>query len=151
MKIQYKKLIHERMQDAPFIGALVVGCSCNLNCVGCFHEYMKEETNTNDDEEEIIRQIKSNPVNRGIILAGLEWSEQPDELVALVQCARRNNLDIMVYSGYTETEFFARVPELSRGTDMFFKFGKYDASKTSDDYYRFGVKLASTNQVIIYK
>ena len=142
MKIQYKKLIHERMQDAPFIGALVVGCSCNLNCVGCFHEYMKEETNTNDDEEEIIRQIKKQPSEQGYYFSWVGVvKEQPDELVALVQCARRNNLDIMVYSGYTETEFFARVPELSRGTDMFFKFGKYDASKTSDDYYRFGVKI----------
>lgn len=149
MKIRYKKIIHERLQDAPFIGALVVGISCSLNCPGCFHEYMKDETNTKSSEVDIVDMIVSNPINKGIILAGLEWSEQPKELISLITEAKSRRLQVIVYSGLTQEEFFTKIPELLSQRDIFFKFGRFDSTLLADDYYMFGVKLASKNQKII--
>ena len=151
MKIRYKKIIHERLQDAPFIGALVVGVSCSLNCPGCFHEYMKDETNTKSSEVDIVDMIINNPINKGIILAGLEWSEQPKELISLITEAKSRHLQVMIYSGLTQEDFFGKIPELQSARDIFFKFGIFDSNRLVDDYYMFGVKLASSNQVIVKK
>ena len=107
MEIHYKGIAHERTEDAPFIGALVCAMDCEFNCYDCFNQHLRDvETpfyvNT---AEEIVAKIKENPFNEGILLAGLEWSLQPLELVELASVASKAGLQVMIYTGNSLLDF----------------------------------------------
>lgn len=147
--VSYKGIIHERAEDAPFMGALIIATSCSNRCRGCFNQHLKDAETYLRYADEIIKEVKQNPFNDGIILGGLEWSEQPDDMIALVSCAAAAGLKIMVYTGLTEEEFYRRVPSHYLH-NCYIKFGKYDEKRLSDNHTSFGVKLASTNQYIVH-
>lgn len=145
--VSYKGIIHERTEDAPFMGALIIGVSCRNNCRNCFNQHLKKSQTYFKFADEIIAEVKQNHFNEGIILAGLEWSEQPDDTIALISCALHENLQVILYTGLTEQELFSRIPK-EYLVGIYIKFGKYDENKLSNTYYSEGVKLASTNQYI---
>ena len=147
--VSYKGIIHERAEDAPFMGALIIAASCNNGCRGCFNQHLKNAKTYMRYADEVIKEVKQNPFNDGIILGGLEWSEQPDDMIALISCAAAAGLEVMVYTGLTEEYFYRRVP-IRYLHNCYIKFGKYDAKCLSDSYESFGVKLASTNQYIVH-
>lgn len=105
MDIHYKKIEHERLEDAPFVGALISAVDCKLNCKGCFNRDWKKEPTYTATAEDIIKSVKSNPFNEGIILAGLEWSMQPLELVELCKVASENALQVIIYTGHDLGDF----------------------------------------------
>lgn len=178
MDIKYKSITHERYEDAPFIGALVCADNCSFKCKGCFNKDLKKIESKIASAEYIINEIKSNPFNEGVIFGGLEWSEQPRELIALIEEATKQNLKIMIYTGCDFEEFHFRIgrefsgklniPEYymnsrpmfsSIGANIlnyyikdtyYIKCGKYDKNDLATDREFEGVKLASNNQ-IIYK
>ena len=147
--VSYRGIIHERAEDAPFMGALIIAKRCSNNCQGCFNQRLKNSSIYIRTASEIISEIKANPFNDGIILGGLEWSEQPEEAIARIQWARLSSLRIMLYTGLTEEELFSRIPK-SALQDCHVKFGRYDEARRSSNYYSFGIRLASTNQYIKY-
>ena len=149
LMITYKDIEHERLGDAPFIGALIVAAHCSGNCPGCFNQHLKLWDNKFDTAANIIKEVKKNPINEGIILGGLEWSEQPFDLLDLVNFALWEQLQVIVYTRLTETEFFRLLPELE-SKPIYVKFGEYDETQASDCYFSHGVKLATTNQYIKY-
>ena len=147
--VAYKGIIHERTEDAPFMGALIIATSCSNGCQDCFNQHLKDAKTHLRYADEVIKEVKLDLFNDGIILGGLEWSEQPDDAVALISCATANNLQVMLYSGLDEDTLYSRIPaEYLHG--CYIKVGKYDAAKHSDTYSSNGVKLASTNQYIKY-
>lgn len=109
MKIRYKTIEHERTEDAPFVGALISAIDCKFNCKGCFNTELKKEKTKTESAEKIIAQVKMNPFNKGIILGGLEWSEQPLEMMELCKVASENGLEVMIYTGCGLAEFQQRV------------------------------------------
>ncbi len=145
--VSYKGIIHERAEDAPFMGALIIGVSCRNNCRNCFNQHLKETQTHIKFADEIIAEVKQNPFNDGIILAGLEWSEQPDDAVALISCAAAADLKIMLYTGLDEEVLYRRIPKKFL-VDCYVKFGAYIEDMASDNYKSCGVRLASTNQYI---
>ena len=147
--LSYKGIIHERAEDAPFMGALIIATSCSNRCRGCFNQHLKDAETYLRYADEVIEEVKQNPFNDGIILGGLEWSEQPDDTIALVSCATAAQLKVMIYTGLTEEEFYRRVPSHYLHS-CYIKFGKYDEKHLSDNHTSFGVKLASTNQYIVH-
>lgn len=145
--IKYRGIIHERCEDAPFMGALIIAENCSNNCQGCFNQHLKNSEVFEHTAEQIIEIVKDNLFNDGIILAGLEWSEQPEDVIELVKCAKKNHLEVMIYTGLSERGFTDRLWD-STLSGCYVKFGMYDPSCLSDDYYSLGVKLASTNQYV---
>lgn len=109
MKIEYKYIEHERTSDAPFIGALIVAPTCRMKCKNCFNQELKKLPTKMDTVEHIIDEVRSNPFNQGIILAGLEWSENPKSLIALVDEASKHDLQIMIYTGLGMADFHERI------------------------------------------
>ena len=178
MKILYKGIIHERTEDSPFVGALIIAPTCKMKCRGCFNRELKKQENLTATAQEIIAEVLDNPFNEGIILAGLEWSESPNELLELMIEASDKGLKVIVYTGCELEQFQARIgqacadkvgipPELKEEKDSlvwayigsqildfyitddyYIKCGKYDATKLVEDRVQFGVKLASSNQNI---
>lgn len=149
MRVRYKLIEHERIEDAPFIGGLVSAITCNIGCKGCFNEPLKHSETLIASPKAIVDEIENNPFNEGVILAGLEWSNQPDELVALVQEVTSRDMPVIIYTGYTLEVFFSKVPKIRTMTgDILIKHGPYIEKLSNDDHYMYSVKLATNNQRI---
>jgi len=145
--VSYKGIIHERTEYAPFMGALIIGVSCRNNCRNCFNQHLKDKPTYIKFADEIIEEVQQNQFNDGIILAGLEWSEQPDDTIALIRCAAEVGLKVILYTGLTEYALYRRIPRKFL-VGSYVKFGAYDETKAADNYKSLGVKLASTNQYV---
>lgn len=145
--IHYKGIIHERAEDAPFMGALIIATSCSNGCKDCFNQYLKTAKTYINTADGIITEVKQNAFNDGIILGGLEWSEQPEEAIELIRCATANGLAVMLYTGLTEERLYSRIPR-EYLVGCLVKFGAYDTSCLSENYTSLGIKLASTNQYV---
>lgn len=148
--VHYKSIIHERTEDAPFIGALICATNCKFNCENCFNQDIKNMPTLIKNHKEIIHEIKDNKFNQGIILAGLEWSLQPEELKLLVYEALRNDLQVMIYTGMNEEDFDLQFADLIK-LPIYVKYGRYDENYKDDNYYCYGIKLATSNQKIYKK
>lgn len=109
MLIHHKGIVIERTEDAPFMGALICAPSCGFNCKGCFNRHMKKSPIIEQDSKDIIYGIKYNPLHQGIILSGLEWSENPIEMLELAKEADTNGLQVMIYTGYPNLAEFQAV------------------------------------------
>lgn len=131
------------------MGALIIAESCHNNCQDCFNQHLKESKMYRKPASSIIQEVRNNPFNDGIILGGLEWSENTEGTIALIKLARANMLQVILYTGLTEEELFARIPREALHK-CYVKFGRFDNTKLSDTYTSLGVKLASTNQYIKY-
>ena len=140
--------MHERTEDAPFVGALISAVDCNFNCKECFNQHLKNNETLYSTEQEIMNMVKSNIFNHGIILAGLEWSNQPEEALALIKCALRNNLDVILYTGMNIDEFKIKYPKLIVN-GIYIKYGRFDLTQKTINHIEYGVTLASANQHII--
>jgi pyruvate-formate lyase-activating enzyme len=145
--VRYKFIEHERTQDAPFVGALISAIGCSHNCPGCFNQHLKQEEILYSTAGDIIKKVQQNPFNQGIILGGLEWTEQRDEMLDLVAWAKTTGLQVMIYTHMTLDELKREVPELF-GRDIWCKFGEYDQNNLSDTNVQKGVHLASANQYV---
>lgn len=147
LRINYKKIEHERIEDAPFMGALISACDCRFNCAGCFNQELKKIPTLNASAEEIIREVTSNCFNKGIILGGLEWSLQQEQCIELCRVAKENNLVTMVYTGLEYDSSFVKALCDSDCVD-YVKCGRYNEAKRSVNHIEYGVVLASDNQHI---
>lgn len=122
--IRYKYIEHERTEDAPFIGALICSIICDFNCKNCFNQYWKSSEIFVKCSHKIIKEIKDNPFNEGIILSGLEWSNQPQELRNLLYFAKKSNLKTCLYTGLETVEAVGSI--LNFKYLDFLKTGKYN-------------------------
>ncbi|MDN5351578.1 MAG: hypothetical protein PWQ12_497 [Clostridiales bacterium] len=146
--MKYKGIVHNILNDAPFIGAVVIANRCSMPCEDCINESLKSDVYTMEDSaEEIVETIQANGLNQGVILSGLEWTEQPEDLTNLVTAALNQHLEVMVYTHHSEKRFFEIVPGLI-GKKIYVKFGLYDSNLRSDNHFSYDVKLATTNQYI---
>ena len=147
--IRYRGIIHERTEDAPFMGALIIAEKCSNNCQGCFNQHLKNGKVFTKPVYDIIQEVSRDVFNEGIILGGLEWSEAPEDTMSLIEWAKMANLQVILYTGLTEGALFKRIPEEAlRG--CYVKFGMYDKTLRSRVHVSYGVQLASTNQYIKY-
>ena len=129
------------------MGALIIAANCGNNCKDCFNQHLKNAPTYWHFAEDIIAEVLQNPFNNGIILGGLEWSEQPEEAIELIRCATASGLEVILYTGLPEHILFSRIPK-EHLVGCLVKFGKYDPAYLSATYTSYGVHLASTNQYI---
>lgn len=146
LKVRYKLIEHERVEDAPFVGALISAIGCSINCPNCFNQHLKKYPTREASIQEIIKEVKGNFFNQGIILAGLEWTEQPEEMKGLIEEALRNNMEVMIYSGLSEDNFIEKFPGIWNNQQIYIKTGGFKKEDSNEHYYSEGVKLASSNQ-----
>lgn len=149
MKIRHKGITHDVTTDAPFIGARINAIRCHHNCPGCFNQELQNQEYCTEDIDAIIAQVKDNSLNRGIILGGLEWTEQPEEMYQLVVESLQSDLKVILYTHLTEAEFSVRFTNMCH-LPIWIKFGEYkrDATEYYDEIH--DVLLASPNQRIKY-
>lgn len=149
IKIRYLSIEHGNTSDAPFIGARISAIRCNLKCPGCFNTELNFAPLILSTVAEVLAEVQEHPINQGIILGGLEWTEQPGEMRALVIEAIKAGLKVMLYTGLTEQEFTKRFPDFYNiDGEVYIKFGRYVANAKG---YKspFDVYLKSLNQHIV--
>ena len=147
-RIDYKVIEPERVEDAPFMGALISACDCKYNCPNCFNQKVKNLATISSSIEEILKIVKSNPFHKGIIFAGLEWSLQMNECIALATAAKDVGLQTIVYTGADQDSSIVKQYIKSNAFD-YIKCGSYKEELTTANHIEYGVVLASSNQHIL--
>lgn len=148
--IKYKGIVHNVLNDAPFIGAILIAPSCSMGCKNCINEHLKtNDILIEDTAKNIIEAVQSNGLNRGIIMSGLEWTETPHAMKTLMEEALRVNLQVIIYTHHDEETFLKMFPSLSK-RNIYIKYGAYDECQISSNNVSYGVKLATENQYIKY-
>lgn len=151
MLVRHKGIYPNRF-DAPFIGTLISAITCPYSCPGCINDPMKTPDYDTMDSDEILNDIVLDFFSEGIILGGLCWTCQPDELIALIDGALERNLKVILYTYLPDqTSLYEKVPEMRKylGSGIYVKFGKYDETRLVPDNIQYGIALASSNQYII--
>lgn len=148
MRVRHRGIYPDRF-DAPFgLGTLVWARTCTHGCPDCFHQDRFGIPVLVEEAEDIIKRVKQDPFTNGVVLGGFEWTEQYEELIAIIEAARSEELEVILYTHYTIDELSTRYPELLKYKQMYVKCGEYDNTKLDPLYTSYGVPLASTNQRI---
>lgn len=95
-------VVRESIVDGPGFRYVIFTQGCPHHCKGCHNP----QTHSFDDGyeadiDEIIAEIKKNPLLKGITLSGGEPFCQAEALVPLVKRVREMGKDVFAFSGYT--------------------------------------------------
>lgn len=95
-------IINESIVDGPGIRLVVFTQGCKHHCPGCHNPHTHPfEGGTLIDIDEILKQLKNNPLLDGITLSGGDPFEQAEALGELAQRVKNLGLNVMTYTGYT--------------------------------------------------
>lgn len=131
--------------DAPFVGVLLSAIDCHINCAGCINAWLHDKPIVKTESDEIFKLIEDDKFIQGIIFAGLEWTEQYDELIFMLNETLNRGFKAMLYTGLSEDFFKEKFPDIY-ALPIYIKFGQYiDSSVKRIDN---GIMLASHNQYI---
>lgn len=137
----------ERIEDSPFIGALISAIDCKFKCNNCFNQKLKNLATIENEPDQIINEVNKNSFNKGIIFGGLEWTLQKEELIELASKAKKSGLLTMLYTGNSFEDIESFVLNYGKYFD-YIKCGKYKDDNKSINHLEYGVSLASDNQHI---
>ena len=87
-------------------------------------------------------------MHEGIILGGLEWTEQPLEMEYLIQTALDAELQVMLYTHLDYDTFVQNFPSTAK-LPIWIKFGEYK-QELEGILDSSGIQLASENQFIMF-
>jgi len=125
MTVRIAGLIQDSIVDGPGLRYVVFVQGCELSCEGCHNpEAWKKDGGDEVPIDEIVAQMLGNPLTDGLTLSGGEPFLQAEECVKLSSAARKNGLNVWVYTGFTLEELFIRaqseqaVRELLELTDV---------------------------------
>ena len=113
----------------------------------CQNSKLVKAPNIEIGAEVIIQRYLSNPITTAIVLGGLEPFDSFGDLISLIYLLRLvRGDDVVIYTGYTESEIFTQVNMLKEFGNIIIKFGRYipDNNKHYDEIL--GIELASDNQ-----
>lgn len=122
--ISYKGIEHGIVTDAPFVGSRICAMTCHHGCPGCINHELLEAPYKVENVYEIIFEVKSNKISQGIILGGLEWTEQPYEMIWLIDIALDSGLEVMLYTHH-DIEYMLEHYPAFKGKKMYIKCGEY--------------------------
>ena len=95
-------IVEDSIVDGPGLRFTVFTQGCNFCCEGCHNPDTWDVSGGEDvSADDLIAQMRRNPLTDGLTLSGGEPFLQPDECVKLAAAARENGLNVWVFSGYT--------------------------------------------------
>lgn len=101
-KIKIAGIVKESIVDGPGIRFVVFAQGCKHNCQGC-HNPETHSFNGGSfvEVDDLIGQMKRNPLVDGITLSGGEPFEQAEAFGVLAMKAKKHGYNVMTYTGYT--------------------------------------------------
>lgn len=98
-------IVRESIVDGPGIRFVIFAQGCPHECPGCHNPDTHDfESGFEADAENLLAEIKKNPLLSGITFSGGEPFCQAKELADLAGKIKLMGLNIMAYSGYTFEE-----------------------------------------------
>lgn len=102
VQIRVAGIVRESIVDGPGIRYVVFAQGCKHNCTGCHNPQTHPfEGGTITDVDEMLQQIKSNPLLDGVTFSGGEPFEQASAFAVLAGEVVSLGLNIIIYTGYT--------------------------------------------------
>lgn len=127
---------------------------CNRRCEGCFNKELMDFNNGTDFTEwlpkiEFYLDSYKNMIERVFLLGGSPNHQNPELMETFLIGLKRRCKDVKIYAfcgeGIDDVQ-----PVLKEYCD-FIKVGAYKPELTCDDNIQYGIKLATSNQVILKK
>ncbi|MEQ8154010.1 MAG: anaerobic ribonucleoside-triphosphate reductase activating protein [Clostridiaceae bacterium] len=101
-KIRLSGIAYESLVNGPGIRRVFFSQGCVHNCESCFnpdtHDFYGGEVM---DMDELIRDVKQNPMIKGVTFSGGDPFEQADKFAYMASEFRKAGLNIWTYTGYT--------------------------------------------------
>lgn len=132
-KIRIAGIEEESIVDGPGIRMVVFTQGCKHNCQGCHNPESHSFTGGYlMDVEEILEDIKANPLLDGLTLSGGDPFEQWEACSELAREVKKLGLNVVTYTGYTFEEILKidNFKKLLLETDTLID-GKYEIEEKS--------------------
>ena len=132
-QIRIAGIEEESIVDGPGIRMVVFTQGCKHNCPGCHNPESHSFTGGYlKDIDEILEDIKANPLLDGLTLSGGDPFEQWEAASSLAREVRKLGLNVVTYTGYTFEEILKvdNFKELLLETDILID-GKYEEKEKS--------------------
>ena len=101
-------LTQDSIVDGPGFRFTVFVQGCAHHCEGCHNPQTHDPAGGKDmTTDEIIREMRSNPLTDGLTLSGGEPFDQSEDCLTLVRAARESGLNVWAYSGYLFEQLLA--------------------------------------------
>lgn len=116
----------------------------------CQNGALANSPNINIERMDLVDRYLKNDITQSIVMQGLEPFDSWNDLITLIFLFRcYTNDDIVIYTGYNESEVFEQIERLQYFKNIIIKFGRYIPNQQA--YYDdiLGVNLASNNQYAI--
>lgn len=110
-RVKVAGVTKESVVDGPGLRFVIFAQGCPHHCPGCQNPDTWDPTGGAEVAvEELLEQIRANPLLKGITLSGGEPFEQSAAFACLAEAVRERGLDVVTYTGYT----WERLVELAR-------------------------------------
>ena len=101
-------LTQDSIVDGPGFRFTVFVQGCAHHCEGCHNPQTHDSAGGKEmTTDEIIREMRSNPLTDGLTLSGGEPFDQSEDCLTLVRAARESGLNVWSYSGYLFEQLLA--------------------------------------------
>ena len=113
----------------------------------CQNGALANSPTINIERMDLIDRYLKNDITQSIVMQGLEPFDSWDDLITLIFLFRcYTNDDIVIYTGYNESEIFEQIERLQYFKNIIIKFGRYIPNQQAHYDDILGVNLASDNQ-----
>lgn len=101
-------LVQDSIVDGVGIRFTVFVQGCGHHCPGCHNPQTHDPLGGREMRvEEIVAEMRSNPLTDGLTLSGGEPFDQPEGCLTLAEAARAEGLNVWAYSGYRYEQLLA--------------------------------------------
>lgn len=95
-------IAYESLVNGPGIRRVFFSQGCNHNCKGCFNQETHDFNGGEErDMDELIQEVKDNPMIKGITFSGGDPFERAKEFAYMAKEFKKQGLNIWSYTGYT--------------------------------------------------
>lgn len=121
-------------------------CDKEYGCKICQNSSLANQPTFDVSIESIYQFYETNPVTEAFVLGGLEPFDSPELLEFIEYIRQRTDDDIVIYTGYEESEIKRITEQLKQYKNIIIKFGRYVPRGSAYFNEILGVRLASKNQ-----
>jgi hypothetical protein len=153
--MKLKNILDEDMVNYRKPCMFLSTCFCDWKCCTeidadicmCQNTSAYDSRIVNKRNDAQVRRYMKNEISESIVFGGFEPMLQFDELVELIRCFReQTDDDIVIYSGYRESELHDKLEALKQFRNIIVKFGRYRPGQKPHMDEVLGVELANDEQ-----
>lgn len=151
--MKVKEIVSINFQDYYLPSIFIATAQCTWKCCTdcgrniCQNLSLASAPTFDIPNSRIVNMWRENDLAQAIVFGGLEPFDQFDELINLIAALRKvTEADIVIYTGYTEDECAAWIPQLQQYKKIIVKFGRYIPDQEPIFDTILGINLASKNQ-----